>query len=161
MVKQRSTTAEKIGAEFIAGMEQLVATAKAGGLAAVKAKHGITRPASVVLGLPAVWAEDVLAARKALGVRGSKRGLRLEIGKGVVGLLGSVGPRQLGLAELPPRLRVLASQKLREVQHREHPLLGERLQNPIQRLARRLDQPGSCRSGCRRRCRMRCAAFFR
>ena len=67
MVKQRST-AEKIGAEFIAGMEQLVATAKAGGLAAVKSKYGIALPVSAVLGLPAVSAGDVLAARKALGV---------------------------------------------------------------------------------------------
>lgn len=68
MVKQRSATAEKIGAEFIAGMEQLVATAKIGGLAAVKAKHGVALPAAVVPGLPAVSAGDVLAARKALGV---------------------------------------------------------------------------------------------
>lgn len=69
MAKPRPTTAEKVGARFIAGMQELIATAKAGGLAAVKAKHGIPPPpAVVILGPPAVSGQDVAAARKALGV---------------------------------------------------------------------------------------------
>ena len=69
MVTKRSKTADRIGAEFIAGMETLLATAKEGGLAAVKATHGIPPPpAEVILGPPAVSAGDVAAARKALGV---------------------------------------------------------------------------------------------
>ena len=67
MAKPRPTTAEKVGARFIAGRKELIATAKAGGLAAVKASHGIPPPpAVVILGPPAVTGKDVAAARKAL-----------------------------------------------------------------------------------------------
>jgi len=69
MGKPRPTTAEKVGARFIAGMQELLATAKAGGLEAVKAKHGIPPPpAVVILGPPVVADDDVIAAREALGV---------------------------------------------------------------------------------------------
>jgi DNA-binding transcriptional regulator YiaG len=68
MAKRRSGAATKIGAEFIAGMEQLIATAKAGGLAAVQAKHGKPLPVAADLELPPMSADGVVAARKALGV---------------------------------------------------------------------------------------------
>jgi len=69
MGKRNEPVFDRIEARFIAGLKALEATAKAGGLAAVKAKHGIPPPpAVVILGPPAVSAIDVAAARKALGV---------------------------------------------------------------------------------------------
>jgi hypothetical protein len=66
---RRKETAKRIGAEFIAGMEQLLATLEAGGVKAVKEKYGIPPPpAVVILKVSPAGAKDVKAARQALGV---------------------------------------------------------------------------------------------
>ena len=46
MTTPRRTVAEQIGHDFIAGLTELVATAKSGGLDAVLAKHGLPGPSS-------------------------------------------------------------------------------------------------------------------
>jgi DNA-binding XRE family transcriptional regulator len=66
---KRKETAKQIGAEFIAGMEELIATLDAGGVDLMMKKHGIPPPpAMVMLGPPAVGPKEVKAAREALGV---------------------------------------------------------------------------------------------
>lgn len=66
---ERKETAKRIGAEVIAGLEQILATLEAGGLKAVKEKHGIPPPpAMVVLKVSPADKKAVKAAREALGV---------------------------------------------------------------------------------------------
>lgn len=65
---KRKAMARKIGAEFIAGMERLIATAKAGGSKAVRAKHTLRTTAPEPFDLPVIGRADVSAAREALGV---------------------------------------------------------------------------------------------
>ncbi len=68
MATERQQFADQVGAEFIAGMEELIATAKAGGLAAVKRKYASRVTPALAYDLPVVAGGDVAAARKALGV---------------------------------------------------------------------------------------------
>lgn len=69
MATRQRAVAEKIEADFVADLLELAATAKAGGLAAVKAKFGKPAPSGVErIGLPLTTAKDVAAARRSLGV---------------------------------------------------------------------------------------------
>lgn len=63
---ERKRTAERVGAEVIAGLEQILATLEAGGVKAVDEKYGIPPPPAVVV--PVLKAKDVKAARQSLGV---------------------------------------------------------------------------------------------
>ncbi len=65
--KARKGKAREVGARFIAGMQELIATAKAGGQKAVDAKYA-SRVDLRSFQLPALAAADVTAARAALGV---------------------------------------------------------------------------------------------
>ena len=59
---ERKETAKRIGAEVVAGLEQLLATLKAGGQKAVDEKYGIPPPpAIVVLTVPSVGKKEVKA----------------------------------------------------------------------------------------------------
>ena len=53
---------------FIAGMEQLIATAEEGGLELVKARHGLRTIPPGPFELPAITSKEVVAARESLGV---------------------------------------------------------------------------------------------
>ena len=64
----KTSKAAEIEASFIAGLEQLAATAKAGGVKALKAKHARPLNLEAALELPAITGDDVLAARESLGV---------------------------------------------------------------------------------------------
>ena len=65
----RAREAKKIEADFIAGLKVLSATVKAGGLKALKEKHGIPiPPAKVIHELPVVTKKEAVEARQALGV---------------------------------------------------------------------------------------------
>ena len=66
--KRRRETAERVGAQFVAGMKDVLATAKAGGLRAVRAKYTLRTAALAPFELPAITRHDVVAARDALGV---------------------------------------------------------------------------------------------
>lgn len=64
----RSAKAREIEASFIAGLEQLLATATEGGLEAVRAKHSLRTIAPGTFELPIITLREVVAARAVLGV---------------------------------------------------------------------------------------------
>lgn len=64
----RQVLAEEIGAEFIAGLDQMLATVKSGGIKALKAKYASRVAATLPFQLPDVASADVTAARTALGI---------------------------------------------------------------------------------------------
>jgi putative transcriptional regulator len=68
MKTKRKDMAKQIGAEMIAGMEQLLATMETSGKKAVMEKHGIPPPPGVALKVPTAGKKEVKAARQALGV---------------------------------------------------------------------------------------------
>ncbi len=68
MKTKQKDMAKQIGAEMIAGMEQLLATLQAGGQKAVDEKYGIPPPPGVAVPVPSAGKKDVKAARQALGV---------------------------------------------------------------------------------------------
>jgi DNA-binding transcriptional regulator YiaG len=68
MAASKRAMAEKVGADFIADMEKMIATAKAGGLKAVKAKYGTKTTPPEPLELPVLTQRDVVAVRNLLGV---------------------------------------------------------------------------------------------
>lgn len=68
MANKRKESAAQIGADFIAGMEQLLATMEEGGIEGVKAKHGLPIPPAPPFELPVIGRRDVVAARRSLGV---------------------------------------------------------------------------------------------
>ena len=65
---ERRAFAEKIGAEFIAGLDEMLTTTKSGGIKGLKAKHASRVAATLPYTLPDIAAADVTAARTALGL---------------------------------------------------------------------------------------------
>ncbi len=60
--------AEEIGAEFIAGLDAMLATAKSGGIKALKSKYASRVAATLPFQLSDIGSADVTAARTALGI---------------------------------------------------------------------------------------------
>ena len=69
MTKMTKTAkAAQIEASFIAGLEELLVSATAGGLKALRAKHTLRSTAGKPFELPLITSEAVVAARESLGV---------------------------------------------------------------------------------------------
>jgi DNA-binding transcriptional regulator YiaG len=66
--RSQTEFAAELGAEFIAGLETVLATLQREGVESVKSKYGSHRPSSSIIELPSTTAADVAAARQALGV---------------------------------------------------------------------------------------------